>query len=309
MRPAALVALLLLGLAQGASGAAAFLEDFNVGDAIKGVPGMMRNNFHTLTTGTQALWRNRKVAAVLRKKHKSEGAMPTYPELLLLRKSADDTQKLIQAGMVYLILPEALPAMLYFFPNCLPSTFESETRRGKRYDTLLRLRTKAVLDLAVLIDSDAAAKTGKTGRLAVERAAEAERVLRASSLPAATAQLARYLPPATSAQVVEVDKAPLKGMPGPFLKAGCTLIGLSGTLPDFIRRRELKKHLRHVRQPHSRTIRRCPLTLASQSRADNSVALPWIMAPVPSSRCPPCPPPSEQPVTPHDPLSLTQGDS
>jgi hypothetical protein len=270
--------LLLLGLTQGAWGAAAFLDElseFNMVDAVKGAPGMIRDNFRIFKTGTGAMWNNRKAAAVVRKQHKSAGARPTYPELLLLRKSSDDTQKLVQAGIIYIVVPELLPAMLYFFPRSIPSTFETAERRGRRYDTLVRLRAKAVLDMAVRLEDDAAVKKGKAGKLAVERSAEAERLLRAPSLSAATAPLAKYLPPATSAQAIEVGKAPLKGMPQPFVKAGCTLIGLSGPLPGFIRRRELRKHLQHVRDIHCQSaapqLGSCP-TARAQPRSQHAAA-------------------------------------
>ena len=72
-------------------------------------------------------------------------------------------------------------------------------------------------------------------------------MLSANSLSSAVTPLAPYTPPSSSADSKEVSKAPLKGMPPPYVKAACTLIGLSGPLPGPIRRQSLRKHLEHVR--------------------------------------------------------------
>ena len=80
----------------------------------------------------------------------------------------------------------------------------------------------------------------------MERSTQAEQLLCSSSLAGAVVPIAPYLAPATTGQAKGVSQAPLKGMPQPYVKAGCTLIGLSGPLPGFIRRRELRKHLQHV---------------------------------------------------------------
>jgi len=141
--------LLVLALARHAQGAAAFLDmdEFNAVEAIKSVPGLMKGNFRIFKTGTGAMWRNRKAAAAVRVRHKQQGEEPTYPELLLLRKSADDTQKLVQAGFIYLAVPELLPAMLYFFPRAIPSTFETDARRARRYEISTNLQILKIFGL------------------------------------------------------------------------------------------------------------------------------------------------------------------
>lgn len=219
---------------------AAFLDEFDPAAAVKGLPGAMRDNFRIFRVGIGAMWNNRQAAGAVRKRL-AQGCEPVaYPDLLLMRKSADDSQKLLQAGLIYLVMPEVLPAMLYFFPSSLPSTFETDKGRAKRHDTLVRLRAKAVLQLACQIEEDAATKTGKKGLLSAALCSKAEAVLKGASAARAVAPLAAYLPPPADAkEACEVAKAPLKGLPGPFIKAGCTLIGLSGPLPGPIRRQPL----------------------------------------------------------------------
>ena len=128
------------------------LDEFDPVAAVKGIPGTVRDNLRIFRAGTGAMWRNRKAASVVRKRVKQGGAAASYSELLLLRKSGDDAQKLLQAGVVYLAVPELLPAMLYFFPRSLPSTFETDQRRARRYETIGRLRSKAVLQLLTSLE-------------------------------------------------------------------------------------------------------------------------------------------------------------
>jgi hypothetical protein len=287
------VALLVIGLTQSACDRPSFLDNLET-FKVKDVPGIMRDNLRILKTGTGAIWRNRKAAAVLRKRHKSEGTMPTYPELLLLRQADGDTQKLIRAGVVYLAFPEAFAVMLASFPNSMPSTFETEARRRRRYEGIAQMRVNAVLQMLIFIETQAVVRKGTAGRLAVERSAEAEQLLRASSLPAAAAPLAKYLHPATSAQAVEVSKAPLKGMSGRFVTAGSNIIGISGSgpIPPFIRRQGLKRHLQQVRQPRSTPPPAGACVAIAGRRPDRTALSGGAGA---RSRCSPLPSPREKP--------------
>ena len=76
------------------------------------------------------------------------------------------------------LAPELFPAMLYFNPRSIPSTFESEAGRAKRYDSMARKRTRAALDLLSTLEEQAAG-TGKKAFLAAEHCQTAESLLRA----------------------------------------------------------------------------------------------------------------------------------
>ena len=72
------------------------LDEFDPVAAVKGIPGAVRDNLRIFRAGTGAMWRNRKAASVVRKRVKQGGAAASYSELLLLRKSGDDAQKLLR---------------------------------------------------------------------------------------------------------------------------------------------------------------------------------------------------------------------
>ena len=123
-------------------------QDFNLGDTIKGLPGMIKSNWRQFKMGTGAMWKNSKASSALRKRVRAEGGdILGYPELQLLRKSSEDTSKLVQVGFVWIFLPEMFPALLYFYPRALPSTFESDEGRAKRHASIARMRTTACLEL------------------------------------------------------------------------------------------------------------------------------------------------------------------
>ena len=74
------------------------MGDFDLGATIKGLPGAVRSNFRQFKVGTKQMWANGKAAGVVKSRVKAGGAPVTYAELQLLRKSGEDTTKLVQAG-------------------------------------------------------------------------------------------------------------------------------------------------------------------------------------------------------------------
>ena len=246
---------------RGGAAAAAALEVFgtDVGEAIRGAPGYVRKSLRQFRTGISGMWTNSKASGEVKKRLRQKGGAPaTYSELVLLRKAGEDTGKLLQVGFLWLAAPEFVPALLYFSPRALPSTFESAEGRLKRYGTMGRLRVQAALDLFTKLEQEAATARGKKAVRAAEHAGVAAELLRAKSCDRALEPLRPYVEPsadevaaaaAAAAKSKGKKKAPpklngrraLKGLNGPLLKASARLIGVSGPLPG--KRGALGKHL------------------------------------------------------------------
>ena len=145
------------------------IGDFNLGDTIKGLPGQMRGSLRQFRVGTKQMWVNSKAAGSVKKRVTACGIPLNYAELQLLRKSGEDTTKLLQAGVMWLVAPELIPAMLYFYPRALPSTFESTEGCAKRHATLCRLRASATLQLLAKLDEDSVARGKKGVRAKAQR--------------------------------------------------------------------------------------------------------------------------------------------
>ena len=251
--------------------------DFNPGQFVRGIPGMVKSNWQQFRSGTSLMWQNGKAASAVKKRVRLNGDALAYSELQLLRKNGEDTGKLMQAGFVWIFVPELFPALLYFYPRALPSTFESEAGRTKRHATLTRLRTVACLELLGTLEEQAATRTtGRKGKAAANAVETAERTLRAGSAGraltyvqviakppeagekgyeelakiqkrisqrAAKAAKKSRSPPTKAGQVSGAGKVALLGISQPCLKAGCKLIGASGPQPGPLRRAALGKHL------------------------------------------------------------------
>ena len=122
-----------------------------------------------MRVGTKQMWVNSKAAGSVKKRVTACGIPLNYAELQLLRKSGEDTTKLLQAGVMWLVAPELIPAMLYFYPRALPSTFESTEGCAKRHATLCRLRASATLQLLAKLDEDSVARGKKGVRAKAQR--------------------------------------------------------------------------------------------------------------------------------------------
>jgi len=227
---------------------AADVGDFDLGATIKGLPGTVKNSLRQFKVGTGAMWVNSKEAGKVKKRVKAGGPLPSYGEQLLLRKSDEDTTKLIQAGVMWLAAPELIPAMLYFYPRALPSTFESSEGCMKRHATLCRLRASATLQLLAKLEEDSVAR-GKKGVRSRAQRQLAVKMLRSRSISSAMQPVSAFVgEPAIDPQKrkrkgkARASEA-LKGLPQPLLKTGCKLIGVSGPLPGPLRRGTLAGHL------------------------------------------------------------------
>ena len=115
--------------------------------SMSNMPAMIRDNVKRFQVGTKQMWLNGKAAGVVRRRVERGGEALSYAELQLLRRSGEDTFKLLRAGAMWLVAPELFPVLLYFYPRALPSTFETETDRERRRGTLARMRTAAALEL------------------------------------------------------------------------------------------------------------------------------------------------------------------
>jgi len=206
----------------------------------------MKNSLRTFRTGTSAMWVNNKQARVIKRRLKATGDLTSYPEVVLMRKSSQDTSKLLQAGFVWLAAPELLAVSLYFFPRMIPSTFESAEGREKRYRQIAQLRAKATLGFLKEVDNQAVRK-GKPGRVGMARRERAELLLRAKKSSTALAAIEPYATPGEDEKERKaIARAPLKGIPGYALVAAVTAIGVSGPLPRFMRLSALKRHLEQL---------------------------------------------------------------
>lgn len=254
--------------------AAAFtdgLADFSLKDTVRNMPGMLKDNVRRFRVGCGEMWVNGKAAGVVRQRVQSGGSALNYEELQLLRRSGEDTAKLLKAGALWLFAPELFPVLLYFYPRALPSTFETEAGRERRRGTLARMRTTSALELLATIEEQRASATGRKALAAVEHCATAEQVLRASSASRALAyvqgsavaiapdaktykaysQIAQREAKRRSRKNAKVKvgvttgagKVALNGLSQPALKAGCKLIGVCGPQPGPFRRGALGAHL------------------------------------------------------------------
>ena len=121
--------------------------DFNAGEFVKGLPGMIKSNLRTFRTGTSTMYKNWGAARQIQQAALKGGTELSYSDLVLIRRTGEDTNKFLMSGFIWMAAPELFPAMLYFNPRSIPSTFESEAGRAKRYDSMARKRTRAALDL------------------------------------------------------------------------------------------------------------------------------------------------------------------
>jgi len=246
------------------------VADFDLKATVRGFPGMVRDNLRVFRTGTRQMWLNGKAAGVVRKRVAAGGDPLNYAELQLLRRSGEDTAKLLRAGALWIFAPELFPVLLYFYPRALPSTFESESGRERRRGTLARMRTTAALELLATLEEQKATGTGRKAAAAIQHCASAEQLLRANTPTRALAYVQghavaiepdaktykQYNQIATREQkrrakkgavrvgvTTGAGKVALNGLSQPALKAGCKLIGVCGPQPGPFRRGALGAHL------------------------------------------------------------------
>jgi len=225
------------------------LYAFDAVGAVKGLPGTVRTSLRQFRTGVSGMWRNYGEARRVRKRAKASGEPFTYPELVLLKTSGEDTSKFLQVGVMWMAAPELVPAVLYFFPRSVPSTFESEQGRRKRYNALSRNRAKALVKLLTKLEEQAAKQGGrpvKQSEAALQEAI-ATQALRGRAEGDTLRPLTPFVldtdPPATAKESKRRQRQSLKKVPVPLLNAACGIAGLSAPPIFGMRRGGLTKHL------------------------------------------------------------------
>ena len=114
------------------------------GEFLKGVPGQVRQTLRRFRVGVGGMWNNYGEVRRIKKVLRQTGESATYPQLLLFRKTSEDTTKFLQAAAIYIAVPELFPLAVICFPRLMPSTFETDASRAKRYRAMSIGRTKAV---------------------------------------------------------------------------------------------------------------------------------------------------------------------
>ena len=135
------------------------------------------------------------VGRVKKRLRHHRGAPATCSSVAAAGEQGEHGQARLQVGFLWLAAPEFVPALLYFSPRALPSTFESAEGRLKRYGTMGRLRVQAALDLFTKLEQEAATARGKKAVRAAEHAGVAAELLRAKSCDRALEQLRPYVEP------------------------------------------------------------------------------------------------------------------
>jgi len=218
---------------------------------LKGVPGMARRGLRTFRTGVGGMWDNYGEVRRIKKCVRQTGVPASYPELVLIRKTGEDTSKFFLSGFVWLAIPELFPVLLYACPRAIPSTFETDTGRAKRYRLMSQKRTKSVVRLLTHVEDKMVESEGwqreKKKAEAQLHASLARQVLTAGSEFAGLRPLTPYVLPAQGAasprkQRQQMFKC-LDGIPSPLLNAACGIVGLSDLPLLGWRRGGLVKHL------------------------------------------------------------------
>ena len=268
------VGLLLLAACCATGAFTDALQDFDLKSTVSGIPGMIKSNIQRFNLGTRQMVRNGKAANVVRRRVDAGGEAINYAEVQLLRRSGEDTAKLLRAGMLWLFAPELFPVLLYFYPRALPSTFETEAGRERRRGTLARMRTTSALELLATLEEQRATASGRKALLASDHCEKAEQLLRAGSVGRALVFVqgsavtitpdAKSFKPYSQIEkreqqrrkrkkggtnvgvITGAGKVALDGLSQPALKAGCKLIGVSGPQPGPFRRGALGKHLENL---------------------------------------------------------------
>lgn len=225
---------------------------------IASVPGMMKGGLSRFRTGISGMWSNYGEAGRIRKRVKKTGEPATYREVVLMRRSGEDASKFLQVAVLFLFAPELIPASLYFFPRIVPSTFETADGRVKRFQSMGRQRNKALLSMLAYIEEEGANNYTPLAFLKSPAAKQAEadqqtelatQMLKGGSEADAMSPLTPYMlvPAALKPSLRrKQQRATIKKLPGPVLKAACGLAGLSRPGAFGLRRGSLRKHLETI---------------------------------------------------------------
>lgn len=244
--------------------------EFDLVQSVKNLPNAVRKNMCQFRDGTGQMWSNHKLATAVKKRVRQGGDPLSYHELQLLQKSSEDTGKLFQAAALWIVAPELIPALLYFFPRALPSTFETTSAAKKRQESCFRARAIVTLKFLVKLEETSASK-GNKGRRATAQRTLAMRMLRAQSVTDAVLPVYPLTVPVStttrtrkrSAKACAIEA--LNPLPQPLVKLFCQLLGLSVALPGPMRRSSLARHMVQLVEEDAALSRQ---KLSSLSRAE-----------------------------------------
>jgi len=125
---------------------------------------------------------------------KIRDGMLDYKELKLLHRTTEDRNRLLRIAAVLFFIPQFFFYYLLFIRGALPSTFEGEEARKKRYRTLVETREKAAIELLTTLDEQAAG-AGIQGQAAVSHRDKALLVLCAGKPASAILRVNDYVIP------------------------------------------------------------------------------------------------------------------
>ena len=72
--------------------------DFNPKEFARNIPGMIRSNLKTFRVGTSTMWKNWGVAREIQRSALADASGLSYSDLVLVRKSKEDTNKFAQVS-------------------------------------------------------------------------------------------------------------------------------------------------------------------------------------------------------------------
>jgi hypothetical protein len=161
----------------------------------------LRRVINTTKKGITELLENQRQASILRTKVANYtastkiGDVLSFPELALMKRSADDNNKILVTVLFSAFSQSPLinaAWFMYFFG--LPSGFVSEEGKMKKLDTLGRKRTMHAIELLNTMEGQAGGR-GKQARAAASQLQVAESALRSSSMNECMRKLEAFIAP------------------------------------------------------------------------------------------------------------------
>jgi LETM1 and EF-hand domain-containing protein 1 len=147
---------------------------------------------HTIT-GFRLFWLDVKISFRLLRKTTRGGTL-TRRELKQFRRTVADIFRLVPFS-VFIVVPFMeflLPVYLYFFPNMLPSTFQSSSNKDARKKAELQVKLKMAQFLQDTIEDMALESKGKKKAETVKEFAEFLEKIRTSGQQASTEDIMRF---------------------------------------------------------------------------------------------------------------------
>ncbi|KAG5188666.1 hypothetical protein JKP88DRAFT_353363 [Tribonema minus] len=217
---------------------------------------MVKDSFRRFKAGMTGQWDSFQRCKAIRERLRAPGAAPvTYEEFMALQRGKEDRNKLLQVGVVWVAVPEAIPFVLSFLPGVIPSTFENDADRAQRFRNFNAARVRAALALLDTVDKECLNKNEKKRVEFAQYREAAVRVMKAHTCEDAfgvfEAHTFALVPADTDAQQRRRARprppTTVEGMPGPLAKGLAKALGLcTPWMPAFLCRGPLREHLRKV---------------------------------------------------------------